>query len=197
MTEKLEQLDKAILLLINGNHSPFFDELMWQISHQLIWLPFYIFILIYALKKLNRQKIVFFMVGVGFCFLLADRISVIAFKDIFMRYRPTHHLELKYLMHTYTFPDGSSYLGGLYGFVSSHSANFFAFSTYLFLWFKSFNNKWLFIFIWACLIGYSRIYLGVHYPSDVFVGGLLGILIGFIIYKMITFTLKKLNNELA
>jgi undecaprenyl-diphosphatase len=50
-------------------------------------------------------------------------------------------------------------------------------------------------FAWAILTGYSRIYLGVHYPSDIFVGIVVGLFWGFIIYKLIQYTFKKQFNE--
>ena len=197
MIEQIENIDRNLLLGINGAHSPFLDELMWQISHQLMWIPLYLFFVFYSYKHFTTKQFIIFLIGVGLCFLFADRISVLGFKDVFMRYRPTHNLDIKHLVHTYQINDDNYYQGGLYGFVSSHAANFFALSTFLFLNFKRFSKYWGFIFLWAILIGYSRIYLGVHYPSDVTVGGLLGIIIGYIVYKMITFINQKFNNELA
>ncbi len=191
MLKGLEHIDRELFLIVNHFHSPFFDELMWQISHQLIWIPLYIFILYYAYKHFNYKQLFVFFIGIGLCFLLADRLSVLAFKDVFLRYRPTHNLEIKHLVHTYTFSDGSHYLGGLYGFVSSHSSNFFALSTFLFLNFKKISKSWGYIFFWAIIIGYSRVYLGVHYPFDVVGGGLLGILVGYVVYKITIFINKK------
>ncbi|MGV6861085.1 MAG: phosphatase PAP2 family protein [Putridiphycobacter sp.] len=192
MFNKIEEIDQELLLKINHWNSPFFDELMWQISHQWIWIPLYVFILFYAFKQLERKPFLWFILGIGVCFLLADRISVMAFKNVFLRYRPTHNLQIGTLIHTYTRPNGESYLGGQYGFVSSHAANFFALSTYLVLWFKSYSKFWFILFFWAALIGYSRMYLGVHYPLDVLVGGLLGIGIGVLVYYLIRkFAVKK------
>ena len=192
MLKGLELIDRRLFLIINQSHSPFFDELMWQFSHQLIWSPLYLFILYYLQKHFNYKQIFVFFIGIGLCFLLADRLSVVAFKNVFLRYRPTHNLEIKHLVHTYTFSDGKSYLGGLYGFVSSHSANFFALSMFLFLNFRAKSKFWGYIFLWAIIIGYSRIYLGVHYPFDVVGGGLLGVVIGYIVYKITIFINKYL-----
>lgn len=192
MIEFIEKIDRDLLLFINGHHSPLIDELMWQFSHQLIWIPLYLFILIYAWKKLDLKPFIYFIIGVGLCFLLADRLSVMAFKDVFLRYRPTHNLEIKDVIHTYIHSNGGEYRGGLYGFVSSHSANFFALTTFLFLIFQRYSKWWFILFVWATLIGYSRIYLGVHYPLDVICGGLLGILVGVVVYKgLITFSPLK------
>jgi len=185
MIERLEELDTEILLLINGFNSPFLDTIMWQISHQLIWIPLFIYILYFAYTKGNLKSLLFFMIGVGICFLLADRLSVIGFKNIFLRYRPTHNLNLKGTLHLHSFSDGSFYKGGQYGFVSSHASNFFALSTYLFFTFRNYSKWWGLLFLWASIIGYSRIYLGVHYPLDVLGGAILGIIIGYITFKII------------
>ena len=186
MLELIEKLDQELLLLINGWNSPFFDSIMWQISHQLIWTPLYLFFLIFAFKKLNIKQFIFFILGVSLCFLLADRISVMAFKEVFMRYRPTHNTEIGDLIHTYTRTNGDEYRGGLYGFVSSHATNFLALSTFLYLIFRRFSKLWLFLFLWAFIIVYSRMYLGVHYPLDIIGGSILGILIGWCIFKVLT-----------
>ena len=142
----------------------------------------------------SLQKIHKILIGVAFCFLMADRISVMGFKNVFLRYRPTHNLDIKDLIHTYVKANGDEYRGGMYGFVSSHAANFFALSTYLFLCFKNQSGKWGILFLWAGIIAYSRMYLGVHYPLDIVGGTLLGIFIGISVHKLIfTFTpLKKL-----
>ncbi len=189
----IEKLDKELLFFINSNHTPFLDEIMWQISHQIVWVPLYIFFLIYAYKKLPFRVFLIFIFGVGLCFLLADQISVNGFKNVFMRYRPTHNLEIKEQLHTYVQSDGTPYLGGQYGFVSSHAANFFALSMYLFLWFKRYSSKWKLLFIWALIIVYSRVYLGVHYPTDIVGGSILGLLIGYAVYKLIHLLSLKLK----
>lgn len=107
------------------------------------------------------------------------------------RYRPTHNIEIGEKVHIL-----HDYRGGKYGFFSGHSANCFGIAMLLFL---VFSNKPLWFrsifFVWAAITAYSRIYLGVHYPSDIFVGFLVGLFWGFVVFKLIQFTFKKYFNE--
>ncbi|MDX1350381.1 MAG: phosphatase PAP2 family protein [Putridiphycobacter sp.] len=182
MTDTLEYIDQQLFLFLNGLHTPILDTIMWYVSTIKLWIPLFIIILIYAFNKGKWQLALIVTLGVALNILLADRISVELFKEVFQRYRPTHNLDIRHLVHTVQKPNGNTYLGGQFGFVSSHAANFFAITTFLVFMFRRFSKLWYLLFLWAALIAYSRIYLGVHYPSDVLVGGLLGMLIGTVVY---------------
>jgi len=176
-------------------HTPFLDKLMWYISYTPTWIPLFLFFVYYAHKKKGVKFVLGVLLSTGVCIALADLISVHLFKEVFQRYRPTHNEELKGLVKTVTKPNGEIYLGGLYSFVSSHAANFGAISMLLYLNFKKYSNWWSLLFVWFALIVYSRIYLGVHYPSDIFVGGLLGFTIGYIVFKIGAIISNKLNHS--
>ena len=183
--EWIEALDIQLLLLINGLSSPFLDNLMWTFSSKLFGVPFYlIFIFILFKNKPFRSAITctFLLVLVV---VLSDLTAKYCFKEIFQRFRPSHNLILKDQLTFLNKPDGTFYIGGLYGFISSHACNMFALS---FLFYKYIKNKFpksfWFLLFWASLISFSRIYLGVHFPSDVIVGGIVGIVIAQFLYYL-------------
>lgn len=193
MIEFLEHIDQQVVLAINSWNTPFLDEVMWIISGKYTWVPLYLFLTFLAYRKLSLKVFVFFMIGVFIAIGLSDLISVELFKENIQRYRPSHHIGMKDHLHLYVHEDGSRYRGGQYGFVSSHAANFFALAIYVGLSLRLYY-KWLLatlIFI-ACIIAYSRMYLGVHYLSDVLVGGLLGATMG---YLSNYFIFKKISSQ--
>ena len=110
---------------------------------------------------------------------IADKSSVYLFKEAFKRYRPCHNLEIAHLVHTV-----KGYCGGMYGFISSHATNTFALAVFYSVVF--YKRLWYIapvLLLWAAIGSYSRIYLGVHYPSDVAVGALFGSIIGYFMGK--------------
>ncbi|MEO9532699.1 MAG: phosphatase PAP2 family protein [Crocinitomicaceae bacterium] len=184
MIETLEQLDRDLFLLLNSPHTDLLDTVMWYSSTTWLWIPLYLIMLYFAFKKGQLKFALTILGGVLLCVLLADLTSVHLFKNVFLRYRPTHNLEIMDLVKTVKKPNGQEYLGGQFGFVSSHAANIGAIATFILFSFTRFSKKWLFLIIWAALVMYSRIYLGVHYPGDILGGALLGFVIGFSIFKL-------------
>jgi len=124
--------------------------------------------------------------------LIADKISVHLFKDIFERLRPCYNLEIAKQVHTI---DG--YCGGQFGFVSSHAANSFALAIFSgFLFKKQYKYTLIIMLLWAVLVSYSRIYVGVHYPADVIVGALLGSSIGIFVFWLMKVVNRQFNLKI-
>jgi len=175
MIDYFEQIDQQLFLFLNNLHSPFGDVLMYWISYKFTWIPLYLAVLLYFVYKQGVKSYLSIIFIIG-AIALADQTSVHLFKNIFLRYRPCHNLDIQSLIHTV-----HGHCGGQYGFVSSHAANSFAFAVFAALIIQKKKVTYLFL-LWAILVSYSRIYLGVHYPADLFFGGLLGSLISIFLY---------------
>jgi len=186
MIDFLESLDHSIILAINGWNSPFWDEVMWVVSGKLTWIPFYLLLFYLFYKKGGLKRAGFFLICTIIAVAVADLASVHLFKDVFLRYRPSHNLLLTDQLHFHKYADGNFYKGGTYGFVSSHAANFFAVCTFAFLALRKYYPRiFPYLFFVAVLIAYSRMYLGVHYFSDVFAGGVLGVTSALFSYRFV------------
>ena len=183
MISWLEQIDRDLFLVLNGCHSPFFDDVFWVITSKFFGIPFYMLAVFLLTKKYGWKTGLLLTTGGLVAFGLADQISNHVFKDVFLRWRPGYNLEIKHLVHN-VMVDGALYRGKIdASFLSAHAANMFAIATFVGL--MSTKKILLVGFFIAALIGYSRIYLGVHYLSDVIGGCLLGISIGYLLYKLI------------
>lgn len=188
MLETLNQWDTQLFLFLNGLHSPFLDRVMWFISGKIQWLPLYLIILGILIYRF-RWKTVWILLAVAMLITMSDQASVHLFKNTLERLRPCHQTEIAQLIHLV-----NDYCGGMYGFVSSHASNSFAVAVFTGLLIQN-RYYWTGILFWASLVGYSRIYLGVHFPGDIIGGALLGSLLALGLYRIITLIKAlKLNH---
>jgi undecaprenyl-diphosphatase len=180
----LERLDQQLFLFLNSNNSPFWDQVMHAVSGRIIWIPLYLSILIFLGIKYKRKFFVI-LLFIILAATLSDQASVII-KNVVHRLRPCYEPVLQGLVHIV-----NGECGGRYSFVSSHATNSFDVALLSLLFIK---KRWftIGIIIWALLIGYSRIYLGVHYPGDVISGSILGALIGWSVYNLYVLTEIKI-----
>ena len=189
MFDYLEKTDQQLLLLGNSFHTAFLDKVIPCLTLPWVWIPLFVWwvIEIYKIYKLKIALVLVFIIALLFA---ADQSSVLI-KDSVKRYRPTYNLQLQDKVHVV-----DEYRGGQYGYVSSHAANAFAVAFFLFFLLEASSTKWLRIsfFLWALIMCYTRIYLGVHYPFDLFSGALLGTLLAFILHKIFV-RLHQPNND--
>lgn len=185
--EWLKELDQALLLWINGLHKPWLDSLMWAFSEKLTWVPLYLWVVIIAFKKWELKPFGLLIAGALLTVALTDLGSVHFFKNVFMRYRPCHHHDIGPLLHIV-----NDHCGGLYGFVSSHAANHAGIAVFLSLTLFKGNGKWMTaLFGWAFVVSLSRVYLGVHYPSDIAAGALFGAAVALFTSRLFTFMAQR------
>ena len=191
MLEQLLHIDTEILLAINGWHAPWADRLMWIVSAKTTWIPLYLLLvglLVWRYRKpaLTNvkwlQKVpacVVMIVVIGLAVGIADFIASGILKDLIARPRPTRVPELEGVLHLV-----NGYKSGRYGFVSSHAANTMAVALLFSLIWRS-KIATVGLMLWVAANCYSRMYLGVHYPTDILGGLIVGSLVAVVAYCML------------
>ncbi len=185
--DKLIELDKYWLLSLNGSDSLFWDGFMMIYTSTAVWFPLAA-MLLYVLIKNNTSKQLFLLLAmILLVFVLTDGISSTICKPLFARFRPTNDPEIMYFVDVV-----NNYRRALYGFMSSHAANSFGIATFTMLLIRN-KTLSLSLILWALLTGYSRIYLGVHYPGDVIFGSIVGILSGIAVYTLYKYLCRRMK----
>ena len=170
-------IDAEALLAVNGMYSSFQDALWWMVSAK--WSSALLVLsLLWILVHKNRRHALLVLAMVALAVLLADQVSSGLIKHLVERLSPTHDPSLENAVHIV-----NGYRGGMYGFVSSHAANFFAIATLV-----SFIMRHRLVVIalygWGLAQCYSRMYLGVHYPGDILGGIIVGVLAGWLVWRL-------------
>lgn len=179
------QLDETLFHAINAlGQNPFFDWLMPIWRNKLTWIPLYILlagVILYQLKI----KGLYLLLALGLTIGIADTVSSKIIKKTVKRERPCRNAnlqEVRNLVHC----------GGGYSFTSSHATNHFAVAAFLIFLTGGIFGRWRYLlWIWAALVAYAQVYVGVHYPLDVICGGVLGVLIAY----FTTFIYQKFNSK--
>lgn len=189
----LETIDQKIILLLNGNNILFLDKIMWMVTQPVFGLPFYILFIYLFFTKYNFKNALKIILVIGFAVGLGDFIAHELIKETFQRYRPSHHIQIANQLNYFLMSNGTFYIGGKFGFVSNHATNMSIVGVLVYLFLKKhYPKSWIYLSILVLIISYSRIYLGVHYLSDIIGGWMLGIILSISIFQLSKITILKI-----
>ena len=169
----LDHLDKVLFVLIqhDSDHS-IMDKVMPVLRDPVTWIPLYIFMLYYTIRK-GRSSAWSFIILSVLTVAITDSLTAQILKPLFGRLRPCYDPELSSIIR------GLVDCGGLYSMPSNHAANHFGLAAFWYFSIRKMNGrKWNWLWAWAALICYAQIYVGKHYPFDVLVGSFTGFITG-------------------
>jgi len=189
MFKKIIALDKYLFSVINQKYTPsFFDTIMPIAREPMVWTPFYLFLLIWSLINFGKKGL-FWIIGLGITAGLTDLLSSRIIKPLIHRNRPCNDIELADTIRVLV-----NHCGQNGSFTSSHAANHFGMAMFLFVTLHKLMGRAAYIlFLWAGLISYAQIYVGVHFPFDILGGAILGCLIGSLTGKFFINKFGKLS----
>lgn len=179
MLDSLLELDSQLLLWINGNGNPYWDDVMFMLSKRVIWFPLYVTMLYAVYLCYGWRTMVTSFVMAFIAVGLADQICANVIRPFVGRLRPCDPDNP--LFQSVALVRG--YAPSSFSFPSCHAANTIAAATLTSLLFRRWRYA-LFIFSWAILVCWSRAYLGVHYPGDLLAGAAVGAMAGCVAYVM-------------
>ena len=173
----LEEIDIQLLVYLNSLGSEFWDPLWIVLTNKLTYIPLFIFIIFKVYQRFGVKQTLFILFFIALLILFTDQFTNF-FKNSFQRLRPCRmeYLNLRQI----------DIYCGIYGFFSAHASNSIAVTLFVI---KVMKEKATSIFsiiliIWVLIFSYSRIYLGLHYPTDIFFGLLFGLISSTIFYKI-------------
>jgi undecaprenyl-diphosphatase len=175
--EALLEYEREWFLWINNSHTCLLDVIMWAFAGVWIWCPVLLVPFYFVWKK--RKKALPVVLSTVSVVALSLLVSACVFKPAFTRFRPTTHpsfVDCVTLLNDY-------HAGGMYGFISGHATTAFGFAVFSLLLVRR-KAYTVAILLWAVMMGYSRIYLGAHFISDVVAGLMVGSLLGWGVYRL-------------
>lgn len=188
----LATADQSLFYVINTKLSvSWLDDVMLLLRQAFTWVPLYFFFLLFF--HANCRKFLIPVIALSLVtFAFTDFTSASILKPLIGRLRPCHDPSLRFPV------DNIAGCGGIFSMPSSHASNHFGLAAF---WFyvieKTLNRKWYWLWLWAFAVGYSQVYVGVHYPGDIIMGALLGIAVAFFTCRVFDGWMTKLNIDIS
>ena len=168
------QLDEQLFLFLNAFGSEPWDGFWLFMTDKFNMIPLYVVLLIFTFRQIGWKKGLWFVFTIAVLITCTDQITNL-FKDGFARLRPCHEPDIAPLMRLV-----KDRCGGMYGFFSGHASNSFALAIFFITFYKTIAPAMRWLVLWAAIVAYSRVYVGVHYPIDILCGALFGCAIGLV-----------------
>lgn len=190
MLESLLEFDLSIFEMIHFDWSNrLFDAILPILRQKLIWIPFYIGIIVWAFMKLTIRSASFFIISLIILIALTDFVSSSLIKKSVQRQRPCHIQRIQDKVPELV-PCGAGF-----SFPSSHAANHFALAFFLiFSLGKSYKRIKIPLFLWAAIISFAQIYVGLHFPTDIIFGAVLGIVLAYLVWQLYERLIHRVIN---
>lgn len=189
MLQKIIEKDIELLLFLNNLGTTNWDGFWLYVTNTATSIPIYLIALYFVFRYYGLKKTVITLLFIALLITISDQTANL-FKYGFQRLRPCHNNEISNLIRLV-----KPTCGGLYSFFSAHASSSMAIAVF----FASLLNKShyylsIFLLFWAILVGYSRIYIGVHFPADVLFGFLFGATVGWVLYKLLLVFFKRIEK---
>jgi len=185
--DNIIQLDKELLIYLNSLGSETFDGFWMLVTNQFNWIPLFLLMFFLIFRAYGWKKGLLLVLIAALLVTFSDQF-VNLIKDYFARLRPNNDPSINSIIRILKTPRSFS-------FVSGHSTTSFAATIFIIATLKNHYKYSVLFLIWPILFAYSRVYLGVHFPMDIFVGMLLGFLEGYLFYKIGMIFLKKIPEN--